>query len=222
MNFHAQDQNRALANLINIGTLSEIDHQSHKARVVLGDCITDFLPLPAVYGNNFHATAPAIVGAQVVVVAPFGQLEAGAIVCLLASGAHAPVDTTGDVDVIQFNDGSKIEYDSRAQIMTINAAKDLIINVADNSTVTITGDLTATINQNATVEVKQKLTATVGADLNANIKGKATIKAAGKVDIKGATVDINQAPLGVVTGGCICPFTGKPHADISQTVRAGK
>jgi hypothetical protein len=50
-----------------------------------------------------------------------------------------------------------------------------------------------------------------------------TLNAGGYVYINSEAQDIrlNQG-TGVVTGECICHFTGKPHGDISSQVRAGK
>ncbi|MEI8631425.1 hypothetical protein P4S72_03405 [Vibrio sp. PP-XX7] len=51
--------------------------------------------------------------------------------------------------------------------------------------------------------------------------GNVQLKAGGEIKADGSTIKLNQGD-GVVTGGCICPFTGNPHADISTVVFAGK
>lgn len=53
------------------------------------------------------------------------------------------------------------------------------------------------------------------------------ITAAGAVKISGATsVEMNTGgivpPTGVVTGMCVCAYTGTPHPDVSLTVKASK
>ncbi|WP_417536830.1 phage baseplate assembly protein V [Methylophaga sp.] len=49
----------------------------------------------------------------------------------------------------------------------------------------------------------------------------ADVTASGDVTVDASQIKLNKG-VGVVTGECICPFTGSPHADISTTVLAGK
>lgn len=67
------------------------------------------------------------------------------------------------------------------------------------------GDVNITTQQNITV------TST----------GTATVNAGGEIIANGSKVKLNKGS-GVVTGECICHFTGKPHGDISSQVTAGK
>lgn len=68
-------------------------------------------------------------------------------------------------------------------------------------------------------------------DYQATYKGKATINvekattvnSTGAVAINSDAKDISfNGGAGVVTGKCICPITGKPHADFSTQVKAAK
>ena len=58
--------------------------------------------------------------------------------------------------------------------------------------------------------------------LTANVAGDVEITAKGDADITAAKINLNPGGKGVVTGECICPFTGAPHADISAVVFAAK
>ncbi|MBY8066964.1 phage baseplate assembly protein V [Vibrio fluvialis] len=60
-----------------------------------------------------------------------------------------------------------------------------------------------------------------GGDVVIHATGNIKAKADGHVLADGTTVKLNGG-AGVVTGACICPLTGKPHADVSQVVFAGK
>ena len=65
----------------------------------------------------------------------------------------------------------------------------------------------------------------IGGDLKVEVNGKADVSINGKYVLEANKVDIsgNQGAgqiYGVVNGGCICAFTGKPHLQISENVRA--
>ena len=53
----------------------------------------------------------------------------------------------------------------------------------------------------------------MGANVVVNVPGTAKVNA--------QNIALNGG-VGVVTGECICHFTGKPHGDVSSTVTAGK
>lgn len=67
------------------------------------------------------------------------------------------------------------------------------------------GDVNITTRQNITVKCN----------------GKATVNAGGDIIANGSKIKLNQGK-GVVTGDCVCQFTGLPHSDISSQVFAGK
>lgn len=51
------------------------------------------------------------------------------------------------------------------------------------------------------------------------------LKSGTVIEIIGSTINIiggGATPTGVVTGECICAFTGNPHPDVSTTVKATK
>jgi len=58
-----------------------------------------------------------------------------------------------------------------------------------------------------------------------NCTANATVTATGQATINAATINLEGAggeAKGVVQGDCICPITGLPHSDLSETVRATK
>ncbi|MCG9780428.1 phage baseplate assembly protein V [Photobacterium damselae] len=58
-------------------------------------------------------------------------------------------------------------------------------------------------------------------NIHVKCNGKATVNAGGEIIANGSKVKLNGGK-GVVTGDCVCHFTGKPHGDISSQVTAGK
>ena len=67
------------------------------------------------------------------------------------------------------------------------------------------GDVNITTHQNITVKSS----------------GIATVIANGDIIANGKKIKLNGGK-GIVTGACICQFTGLPHSDFSETVTAGK
>lgn len=61
----------------------------------------------------------------------------------------------------------------------------------------------------------------VKGDVVVNATGDIKATATGDIIAKSSTIKMNGGK-GVVTGDCICPFTGCPHADVSAVVFAGK
>lgn len=87
---------------------------------------------------------------------------------------------------------------------------------ADGTRVTYDRDkkeLSAHLAGSATVNVTTDTELIVGANVVVNVTGTAKVNA--------QNIALNGG-VGVVTGECICHFTGKPHGDVSSTVTAGK
>jgi phage baseplate assembly protein V len=116
MNQHQHsDIQRRLNNLAAYGTIAAVDHGRGMVRVDVAGRLTDWLPVPGLVGNNFRGSAPMRVGTQVLVTSPSGNLANGVLSGVLYSGGLPPPDTSGNVDVILWNDGARVEYDSAAK-----------------------------------------------------------------------------------------------------------
>jgi phage baseplate assembly protein V len=109
---------RRLANLIRIGVIQETNHADKKLRVSMGNTHTAWLPWPAEIGNNFIQWRPLRVGQQVIVIAPSGELNQAVIVGQLYGGGIDAPSTDAQKDLIQFEDGTQIEYDSATHSLT--------------------------------------------------------------------------------------------------------
>lgn len=133
MSHELSETQRQLNNLAAYGTIAAVDHARGMVRVNVAGRLTDWLPAPGLIGQNFRAWAPLRVGTQVLVAAPSGDPANGVIAQVLYSQGLAPPNTTGDVDIIQWNDGTRVEYDT--------AGKKLIFFSVGDLTVEATGDL---------------------------------------------------------------------------------
>jgi phage baseplate assembly protein V len=183
------DLNRRIESLIRLGTIAQVDHAARKLRVQTGGLLTGWLPWPAEVGRNYRRWRPLRTGTQVILACPSGDPAQAVVVQILYTTALDAPSTDPDIDLIEFDDGTLIHYDSAAHRLSID------------------------VHGDASVQVEGDATLMVGGDLAATVEGVATLDA--------THIALNQG-TGVVTGECICPFTGKPHADISTTVTAGK
>jgi phage baseplate assembly protein V len=152
-----------------IGLIIERDLANAAVRVKIDDDYeTDWLPWRTSRAGSTRTWSPPSLGEQVAVICPYGDIEGAYVDTGLYSDDVAP-PTDRDVDLIDFADGARVEYDAAAHHMkitlpaggqvTLTADSDVTINAQGgltiNGPVTINGDLTtngkATITDDATI-----------------------------------------------------------------------
>lgn len=138
MNQPLSDLDRRLHNLASYGTIAEVDHAGGRVRVNINGRLSGWLPQPQAIGNNFRIHAPLRVGTQVLVTSPSGDPANGVIAQILNSDALPPPGDSGDADVIVFDDGTIVRYDSAAHALDIDvmAAGKATVRVGAASIVT--------------------------------------------------------------------------------------
>ena len=166
---------RRLANIVKIGVIQEANHADKKLRIAMGNTQTAWLPWPAEIGNNFIQWRPLRVGQQVVLVAPSGELNQAVIVGQLYGGGIDAPSTDAQQDLIQFEDGTQIEYDSANHCLTAN--------IKDTK---IKADQTSILLQNSA----SRLDLTASA-LKLESNGSSVELDASGVKIKGVRVELN-------------------------------
>ena len=125
---HAPELDRRLQNVTGFGTIAEVDHGRQLVRLDIDGRRTGWLQYPAEIGANFRRWRPLRIGTQVVYAAPSGEPANAVITQILYSGElGAPADA-GELDVIQFDDGTRVEYDSAASRLTVTGAGDIAIH----------------------------------------------------------------------------------------------
>lgn len=120
--------NRRIENLLRLGTIHEVDHQTYRLRVKTGDLITDWLPWPADIGHNYKRWRPLRVGTQVILGSISGECEQALIIGMLYTQSLDPPSTDEDKDLIMFDDGSSLEH--RSGNLNIISAGSLNITAA--------------------------------------------------------------------------------------------
>jgi phage baseplate assembly protein V len=164
---------RRLGNIIQVGTISETKSKKGKslARVVLDDDgenrrVSKFLPVVS-FANSFAAVwFPIRVKEQVLVISPFGNANSGFIIrSIFNKGCKEPSGANEHTSIIEFEDGTRISYDSKGSDLKIEAVKSINIicktativanEITVNAVTTHTGDVTI----NGKLTVSELLTA---------------------------------------------------------------
>jgi len=114
------DLQRRLHNVASYGTIAAVDNGRGMVRVNVAGRLTDWLPTPGLVGQNFRGSAPMREGTQVLMTCPSGDPANGVLSAVLYSDGLPPPDTSGDVDVILWNDGARVSYDSAAQALLVD------------------------------------------------------------------------------------------------------
>lgn len=199
MDYIVRDLQRRLANMIRRGIVHSVDFDARPPRLRVEyakDAISGWLPWVA--GRVGHAASwePIKIGEPVLILSESGEMSAGVVVPSFP-GVDMPMpDQDSNKHVTKYEDGTTITYDRAAGKLTLDVVKDISIIAADSISVQCTS---------ADVNATENVTVTAGGDVLAD----------------GSNIKLNGG-AGVVTGACICPFTGSPHSDTSSTVFAGK
>nr|WP_315113241.1 phage baseplate assembly protein V [uncultured Campylobacter sp.] len=120
-------------NLNEIGIISETS--GDRARVAIGDMVTDFLPVFQPLANSFAVSfAPIRVGEQVLVLPVRGELNAGVILRGIYQTAHRASATDTKIHVA-FEDGVRMSYDTASSSLEISAPKQIAI-ACENASLT--------------------------------------------------------------------------------------
>lgn len=137
---------RRLENIVQIGTVSETKTKDGKAlaRVVFDDDGTNvrvsaFLPVVS-FANSFMRTyIPVRVKEQVLVVSPFGNANSGFIIrSIFNRGCKEPVGSNEHTAIIEFEDGTRLSYDSKAKLLSFDCAGDVVIKAVGNVSISAT------------------------------------------------------------------------------------
>ncbi len=215
---------RRLNNIIQVGEVSETKSKEGKAlaRVILDNDgenkrVTTFLPVLSLSNSFGKVWFPIRVKEQVLVISPFGNANRGFIIrSIFNKGCKEPSGANEHTAVMEFEDGTKISYDSKANELKVDAVKtvniicvDAVVKASNSVNVeTKTAYLKAV---NTTIEsetlVKGSLTVmglfsalggmkvvpaagiTVGAEFDCDISTTKTIHADGDISTDGTITD---------------------------------
>lgn len=104
------DLSRRQANAVRIGTVMEVDPAGYRVRVKSGAIETDWIKWGLRRAKGTRSWSAPVVGEQVVMAAPSGDLRQAVVICAIPQDAAPPAGTTGDVDRTIYPDGAVVEY----------------------------------------------------------------------------------------------------------------
>lgn len=176
---------RKLASMIRFGTVTGVDLSDPTAPRVactVGGLDTESLPWHALRaGKTQHWSAPTV-GEQVVVLAPGGETSLGFVLGGFYSSDNPAPSTDPNVDMTQYPDGSIVQYDSAAHVLTvtINDSGSAVVN-CNGGTVTVNCN-TATVKADTSVTLDTPLvhaTKDVQVDGNLGVTGVMAVQGNG-------------------------------------------
>lgn len=195
-----------------------------------GNTLKDTPPLQAVplpvsgIGEFAGMLAPPAIGSIVEIGWMFGQADKPFIRTVLPLGWRLPAIKAGEYRYQQRK--GVYHHVDQAGNFESTTDKNATLNCIERNINTT--NYTAVIEQLRRVLVKQNEEIVILKDQVQDIKGQVNLTV-GKdiiIEAKNITEDAETIKLnggkGVCTGATICPFTGKPHVDVSTTVFAGK
>ena len=157
------ESSRIIANLCQFGIITQtksINGQS-LARVKIDDRETDFFPIISQSNSFKKHFIPARENEQVTVFCPFGEANIGFILRgIFNKDCKEPNSSNNNKEIIEYEDGTEISYDTKAKELKINASSKITIickeatikadSVDITATTSITGDVTITGELNVT------------------------------------------------------------------------
>jgi phage baseplate assembly protein V len=201
MDYIVRDLQRRLANMIRRGKVHSVDFSQTPPRVRVEyakGAVTGWLPFVSSRQSvdSKSTWEPLAIGEGVLIVSESGELSMGVVMPSVPDATNVPPSTSPNEHVTKYSDGTMIKYDRAVGKLTIDVVSDVELIAANKVSVQCSS-----------------------ADVNAS--ANVTVTAGGDVLADGSNIKLNGG-AGVVTGACICPFTGSPHSDKSSTVFAGK
>lgn len=204
-----RDLQRRLANMIRRGKVHSVDFSQTPPRVRVEyaeGAVTGWLPFVGSRQSvdSKSTWEPLAVGEGVMIFSESGELSMGVVMPSVPDATNVPPSISPNEHVTKYSDGTMIKYDRAAGKLTVDVVSDVELIAANKVSVQCGS---ADVNASAGVSV--------------SAGGDVSVSAGGDVLADGSSIKLNGG-AGVVTGACICPFTGSPHSDKSSTVFAGK
>lgn len=191
MSADLSELNRQLNNVVRIGTIKQLDLANARAKVSVAGCTTDWLPWGTNRAGKRRDWSPPVIGEQVILFAPYGDLGQAVIGQSIFQDDHTAPAASADQETTVFPDGTTVDYNSASNTLTITVAGagNVIVNckvanvVAETSVTLDTPDTYCTGN----LTVAKSLTM-------GQAGGTATMK--GAVSIEGPSLTHNGKNVG--------------------------
>ncbi|MDA9573342.1 phage baseplate assembly protein V [Rickettsiales bacterium] len=143
------DLAKRLSNIIRIGTIFEINHQTAKARVKVGELETDFLPWANSNSGSNNSWNPPEIDEQVIILSPSGDLSQAVI--LPSFYKNNASDSDQNIKSITYQDGSKISFNVSSGTLDLDLKGDVTIKVVGNANIE-SDNINITASSNITLD----------------------------------------------------------------------
>lgn len=139
---------RRQANIMRMGTVSQVDAANGLVRVDLGDLVTDWLPWTTPRAGQDRIWSTPDTGEQVVVLSP-GEPSQGVVIGSLFQNSSPANGSDGKDRRITFKDGTVVEMDREGSALNVqvNPAGSLRLNIGATTLLLQDGQATLTTPQ---------------------------------------------------------------------------
>ena len=178
-----------LLQVIRVGKVTARNAELHKVQVKVADTcgaplITDFLPVLAQRTVNDCEYDLPDIGQDVVVIFMPNGLECGFVLGGFYNTNQRPNQTNPDIYQHSFKDGTFLQYDRSAHVLTADVKGDIAVKATGKADINVTGNVTEA----------------VGGSLTATVTGNVTITGSAAVTIKGSSSITLNAPTVNIQG----------------------
>jgi phage baseplate assembly protein V len=188
---------RLILNLIRFGTIADINHDTQRVRVKVGENVTTWRPWITFRAGDAQTWFPPSMGEQVIVLSPEGDFANAAILPAIYSDKYKSPSTNPTHHTTRYVDGTVVQYDSAAHTLTATLSDGTSVTLAPGKVTSNAEDTECTGN----LLVQKNLTVYGFAALNAGMNvqaGKASGPAAVVQGIIQATMDVVAAGISLV------------------------
>lgn len=129
--FNVAELTRMLHNMIQITTITSVDFDNKVFRVRIGEAESNEsaeLPWPAEIGRNFRRWRPLRTGQQIVIACPSGDPAQAVMIGEIYSDSLPPPCDSPELDVIEYDNGNRIEHDAANGEIRVKAKGNVIVN----------------------------------------------------------------------------------------------
>ena len=166
------DTPQRTANMHRIGTIVEVDYARYRARVKTGGIVSDWLRWTTERNGLVRTWNPPVVGEEVEVIALDGSTESAYIGQSFYNEAFPPPATDGNLVVVAYADGTRIEHNRATGVRTVSGLATLNQQII---TTQHTGDITnhGVLTHNGSAALTQGVTVSgAPADMTSGITGQ--------------------------------------------------
>lgn len=113
---------RMIANLVRVGTISELDEANARVRMKVGGLTTDWLPWGVQRAGATRTWSAPRIGDQHVLFSPYGDPAQGVVGPALYQDSQPAPAASKDQEHTLYPDGSTVDYNSATNTLTVTVA----------------------------------------------------------------------------------------------------